>query len=74
MTARPEAAPEEEEGGGSWADMVHCFQQSMGINMKKKKKQEKNIFIFGRQEGSRNTKRGFWACFSEKGIDYMPFH
>jgi hypothetical protein len=22
--------------------------------------------IFGRLEGSRNTKRGFWACFSEE--------
>jgi len=29
MTARPDAAHVEAEVRGSWADMVHCFQQSM---------------------------------------------
>ncbi len=28
--------------------------------------QENNKILFGRLEGSRITKRGFWACFSEK--------
>ncbi len=76
MTARPDAAPAEAEGQGSWADMVRCFQQSMrecikymicavGINTKQNY-QENNNILFGRLEGSRNPKRGFWACFSKK--------
>jgi len=28
--------------------------------------QENNNILFGRLEGSRITKRVFWACFSEK--------
>jgi hypothetical protein len=61
MTARSDAAPVEAEGRGSWADMVHCFQQSMrecikymipavGINMKQNN-QENNNILFGRLEG-----------------------
>ncbi len=37
----------------------------MGINIKQKSKENNNI-LFGRLEGSRITKRGFWACFSNK--------
>ncbi len=70
ITARPDAAPAEAEGRGSWADMVRCFQQSMrecikymirgaGINTKQNY-QEINNILFGRLEGSRNPKRGFW--------------
>ena len=44
------------------------IQQSMReckINMKQNNNQVNNIFE-GMLEGSRNTKRGFWACFSKK--------
>ncbi len=30
-----------------------------------KNKQENNNILFGRQEGSKITERGFWACLSE---------
>jgi hypothetical protein len=45
------------------------IQQSMResrINTKKNNNQVNNNICFGRLESSRNTKRGFWACFSEK--------
>jgi hypothetical protein len=69
-------APSKAEGRGSWAGMVRCFQQSMsecikymtrdvGINAKQNN-QEHNTILFGRLDGSGNTKRGFWACFSDK--------
>ena len=39
--------------------------RAVGINMKQNN-QENNNILFGRLEGSKNTKRGFWARFSEK--------
>ena len=41
--------------------MIHA----VGINMEQNN-QENNKLFFGGLEGSRNTKRGFRACFSEK--------
>jgi hypothetical protein len=41
--------------------MIHA----VGINMKKNN-QENNKLFFGRLEGSRITKRGFWVWFSDK--------
>ena len=39
---------------------------AVGINTKQNN-QENNNILLGRLEGSRNiTRRGFWACFSEK--------
>jgi hypothetical protein len=38
---------------------------AMGINMNKNIQENKN-FSFGRLEGLRIKKRGFWACFSDK--------
>jgi hypothetical protein len=42
--------------------MIHTC---VGINGTKTIVKNNNL-IFGRLEGSRNTKRGFWACFSEE--------
>ncbi len=62
-------------GRGSWADMVYCFQQLMrervqydtcGGNQYGKNNQENNKLFFGRLEGSRITKRGFWVWISDK--------
>jgi hypothetical protein len=41
--------------------MIHA----VGINMEQNN-QENNKLFFGKLEGSKNTKRGFWVCFSEK--------
>ena len=41
--------------------MIHA----VGINMEQNN-QENNKLFFGKLEGSRNTKRGFWVCFSDK--------
>jgi hypothetical protein len=37
----------------------------MGINMNKNIQENKNV-LFGRLEGSRIKKGGFWVCFSNK--------
>jgi hypothetical protein len=76
MTARPDVAPAEAEKRGSWADMARCFQQSIrecmkfmkrAVGINTKQNNQENVYIFlGRLDGSRNTKRGFWVCFSEK--------
>ena len=39
--------------------------RAVGINTKQNN-QENNTISFGRLDGSRNTKRGFGACFSDK--------
>ncbi len=41
--------------------MIHA----VGINMKQNN-QENNKQFFGLLEGLRNTKKGFWECFSKK--------
>jgi hypothetical protein len=41
--------------------MIHA----VGINMEQNN-QENNKLLFGKLEGLRNTKRGFWVCFSDK--------
>ena len=58
----------EAEGQGSWANMVHCFEQSsmresvfnmihaVGINTEQN---NQFFFFFNWPEGSRITKRGF---------------
>ncbi len=38
---------------------------AVGINTKQNS-QKNNDICFGRLQGSRNAKRGFWVCFSEK--------
>ena len=63
-------SPAEAEGRGSGADMAAFnIQQSMRecrINTKQNYNQENNIFLGGGLEGSMNTKREFWVCFSKK--------
>ena len=49
--------------------MIHA----VGINMEQNN-QENNKLFFGRLEGSRNTKRGFWVCFSKKSKKRGKFY
>ncbi len=42
--------------------MIHA----VGILIEKKKNKKKNRIFFGRLQGSRITKRGFWVWFSDK--------
>jgi hypothetical protein len=76
MTARPDAAPAEVEGRGSWADMVCCFQQSMrerikymiravGINTKQNN-HENNIIFLGGWKSRGIPKGGFGHVLARK--------
>jgi hypothetical protein len=70
---RRQRSPAEVEGRGSgpiWQlfkiKLMRGPNNMLKESIRNKINRKNNNIIFGRLEGSRNTKREFWACFSEE--------